>query len=217
MQAGERAYKNGVQVALFPIDYVYCTQIPDPGGFSHCCGTATDWVGTYDEYPFYAPFDCDLVASNNTENLRAYRSRTPVLTPSGITYLIAGFVHDNNPPSQTSFNQGDLIGHTGITGFVTGDHVHLDQTTSDTYTYAASGIICGSGNMCYYVPGGIGITQAYFLSGNETIVNTMGLQFKTIDDADISFFNPILAAAALKKKRGEFLGKWYSRRNRSIL
>ena len=217
MQAGETAYKNGVQVALFPLDYLYCTQISGPGQFSHCCGTATDWVGTYNHYPFYAPFDCDLVASNNTENLRAYRSRTPVLTPGGTRYLITGFVHDDNPPVQTSFNQGELIGHTGITGFATGDHVHIDQTINSTYTYAASGIICGSGNQCYYVPGGIDPTEAYYLTGNETIVETLGQTFQTIDDIDTHRLKIILAAGSLKKKRGENLGKWYSRCNRSVL
>ena len=207
MRAGETAYYNGVQVALFPLDYVYCTQIPDPGGFSHCCGTATDWVGQYDEYPFYAPFDCDLVASNNTENLRAYRSRTPVYTPSGTQYLITGFVHDNNPPVQTSFNQGELIGHTGITGFVTGDHVHIDQTIASTYTYQSSGIICGSGNMCYYVPGGIDAPQAYFMTGNETVITTLGQTFQVFTPS-AAHMKIWMMGAALKKKRGANYGKY---------
>lgn len=211
MRAGETAYYNGVQVALFPLDYLYCTQIPQAGAFSHCCGTATDWVGTTNHYPFYAPFDCDLVASNNSENLRAYRSRTPVYTPSGVQYLITGFVHDDNPPTQTSFNQGQLIGHTGTTGFATGDHVHIDQTVNSTYTYQASGLICGSGNMCYLVPGGIMPTQAYFLTGNETIVTTLGLNFQTFSGAGVPVKKWLLGAAALKK-RSDNLGKWYRRR-----
>lgn len=209
MRAGETAYHNGVQVALFPLDYVYCTQIPDPQGFSHCCGTATDWVGPANHYPFYAPFDCDLVASNSSENLRAYKSRTPVYTPSGTFTLITGFVHDDNPPTQTSFNQGELIGHTGVTGFVTGDHVHLDQTTAPTYTYASSGIICGSGNMCYYVPGGINAPEAYFMTGNETVITTLGQQFQTYTP-QVSKLKIWMMGAALKKKRGENLGKYYN-------
>lgn len=207
MRQGETAYHNGIQVALFPLDYVYCTQIPDPQGFSHCCGTATDWVGTTTHYPFYAPFDCDLVAQNSSENLRAYRSRTPVYTPSGTFYLITGFVHDDNPPTQTSFNQGELIGHTGVTGFVTGDHVHIDQTTADTYTYASSGIICGSGNMCYYVPGGIYAPQAYFMTGTETVVTTLGQVFQTYTPSQNNL-KIWMMGAALKKKRGENLGKF---------
>lgn len=206
MRAGEKAYYNGVQVALFPLDYVYCTQIPDPDGFSHCCGTATDWVGPTNQYPFYAPFDCHLVAQNSSENLRAYRSNNPVLTPSGTFYLITGFVHDNNPPSQTSFSQGELIGHTGVTGFVTGDHVHIDQTKAETYTYQASGKICGSGNMCYLVPGGIDAPDAYFLSGSETIVTTLGQNFQTWSGTGSKIKTWIMGAAALRKRRGEEVG-----------
>ena len=215
MRAGEKAYYNGVQVALFPLDYVYCTQIPDPDGFSHCCGTATDWVGPTNQYPFYAPFDCHLVAQNSSENLRAYRSNNPVLTPSGTFYLITGFVHDDNPPSQTSFSQGELIGHTGVTGFVTGDHVHIDQTKAETYTYQASGKICGSGNMCYLVPGGIDAPEAYFLSGSETIVTTLGQNFQTWSGAGSKIKTWIMGAAALKKRRGEEVGLY--KRHRSIL
>ena len=216
MRAGEKAYYNGVQIALFPMDYIYCTQIPDPNGFSHCCGTATDWVGPTNQYPFYAPFDCHLVAQNSSENLRAYQSDAPVLTPSGTFYMITGFVHDDNPPAQTSFSQGDLIGHTGITGFVTGDHVHIDQTKDSTYTYQSSGIICGSGNMCYYVPGGIDAVDAYFLTGNETMVTTLGQTFQVWQG---SISQPvktwILGAAALKKKRSDDLGIY--KRYRSFL
>lgn len=197
------------------MDYVYCTQIPDPDGFSHCCGTATDWVGPTNHYPFYAPFDCHLVAQNSSENLRAYRSNNPVLTPSGTFYLITGFVHDDNPPSQTSFNQGELIGHTGVTGFVTGDHVHIDQTKAETYTYQASGKICGSGNMCYLVPGGINAPDAYFLSGSETIVTTLGQNFQTWSGTGSKIKTWIMGAAALRKRRGEEVGLY--KRHRSIL
>lgn len=216
MRAGEKAYYNGVQVALFPLDYVYCTQIPDPDGFSHCCGTATDWVGPTNQYPFYAPFDCHLVAQNSSENLRAYRSNNPVLTPSGTFYLITGFVHDDNPPSQTSFSQGELIGHTGVTGFVTGDHVHIDQTTAETYTYQASGKICGSGNMCYLVPGGIDAVDAYFLTGTETMVTTLGQSFQTWSGSiggKLKIW--MMGAAALRKRRGEEVGLY--KRHRQIL
>lgn len=216
MRAGEKAYYNGVQVALFPLDYVYCTQIPDPDGFSHCCGTATDWVGPTNQYPFYAPFDCHLVAQNSSENLRAYRSNNPVLTPSGTFYLITGFVHDDNPPSQTSFSQGELIGHTGVTGFVTGDHVHIDQTTAETYTYQASGKICGSGNMCYLVPGGIDAVDAYFLTGTETMITTLGQSFQTWSGSiggKLKIW--MMGAAALRKRRGEEVGLY--KRHRQIL
>lgn len=183
MLAGQTAYKNGYQVALFPLDYLYCTQTSGPGQFSHCCGTATDWIGTTASYPFYAPCDCHRVYSGGSDNIRAYVSDSEVLTPDGVTWLCFAFMHDNNPPdSQTSFRQGELIGHTGTAGHVTGDHMHLDQSPTDFYQLVDSGYACsGSSGHCFYQYDGITPEHAYFITGDETIVNTMGMQFQTVE------------------------------------
>ena len=182
MTPGQRLIYNGYEVCLFPFDWVECTQISGPGQYSHCCGTASDWVGqTGSHDAFYAPFTCSLVYTGSPAqgNTRAYLSDAPVWTPSGLTRVLVAFTHDNTPPTATHFTQGDLIGHTGTAGNVTGDHCHLDQSFNTTYILINSGQTCGSGSVCWYLDGGFDPTFVYYLSGAETVVDTLGQQFQT--------------------------------------
>lgn len=186
MRAGQTAYKeyNGVtyQCALFPLDYLNCTQTSGPNSYSHCCGTATDWKGSSSTYPYYAPVDCHRIRLSGSDNICMYVSDRQVLTPSGPTYLSFLFMHDNNPPSQTSFSQGDLIGHTGTAGFVTGDHVHLDQSLTTSISLVNSGQTCSAGNTCWMVPNGVRPYSAYFITEDDTIVNLAGQNFTLLED-----------------------------------
>lgn len=185
MRAGQTAYKtvDGVnyQCALFPLDYMYCTQVAGPGNYSHCCGTATDWKGTSATYPYYAPVDCHRISLSGSDNICMYVSDMKVLTPSGPSWLAFLFMHDNNPPSATSFSQGDLIGHTGTAGFVTGDHVHLDQCLQNTISLVNSGQTCSAGNVCYMVPNGVMPAAAYFTT-DETEAQLLGQTFTKLED-----------------------------------
>lgn len=179
MQAGEKLSYQGSQVCLFPLDYLYCTQTSSPTSFSHCCGHPADWIGTRAEYPCYAPFDCHLVYSDNVGNTRGYSSDRPVWTPQGLQYVTVAFTHDSNPPSASSYSQGDLIYHTGIAGFVTGDHVHIDQSNIYGAQLISYGYYCAYGNLCYALNGSQYPEDIFYLSGNETIVDTMGMVFQT--------------------------------------
>ena len=179
MRAGETASKNGYQVCLFPLDYLYCTQTSSPTSFSHCCGHPCDWIGTTGTYPIYAPCDCHLVYSDNAGNTRAYSSDNMVWTPMGLTYVTFSFTHDNNPPTQTSFRQGELIGHTGTAGFVTGDHTHIDQSNMNNAQLVPYGITCSGGNACYALSNSQYAYDIFYLSGSETIVQTLGMTFQT--------------------------------------
>lgn len=178
MQAGERISYQGYEVCLFPLDYVYCTQTSGPTNPSHCCGTASDWIGPYDFYPYYAPFSCTRIYQD--ADTVCYKNDNPVWTPSGLKQdVIISFTHDNNPPAASHYDQGDLIGHTGTAGMVTGAHVHLDQAFDSERVLIDSGITCAMGNRCWYIRNGILPPDCYYLSGSETVVQTLGQTFQT--------------------------------------
>lgn len=203
MRAGERKSYQGYEVCLFPLDYLYCTQISGPGSASHCCGTATDWIGTYQIYPYYAPFSCTKIYQD--ASTVCYINDAPVWTPDGLQqHVIISFTHDDNPPAASHYDQGDLIGHTGTNPpeMVTGDHVHLDQAFDNERVLIDSGITCQFGNRCYYIRNGITPPHCYYLSGNETIAQTLGQSFQTwTQPAGLS--KAVLLMLLSKKKRKE--------------
>lgn len=202
MMPGETMVYNGYEVCLFPFDWLECTQISGPGQYSHCCGTASDWVGQSGvNDAFYAPFTCTQIYAGPyaNGNTRAYLSDNPVWTPMGLSYVVVAFTHDDNPPAATHFNQGDLIGHTGTAGYATGDHCHLDQATGTTYNLINSGIVCAGGSTCWYLENGWDPTFIYYLSGNETIVDTLGQQFQTFTKKKTILM--IMAKKAINNRR----------------
>lgn len=122
---------DGYEVMLFPLEYLYMSQ--DEGGdYSHAGTLAMDFLGWNSlgrvyQCPYYAPCSCTCIASTESAN-RIWQSQNKVHLPNGtldyVTFVVA---HDNNPPAVGSTRvQGQLLGHTGTAGFVTGDHLHLN-------------------------------------------------------------------------------------------
>lgn len=179
MQSGETLSYQGHQVCLFPMDYIYVTQTSGPSSSSHCCGHPTDYIGTYNYYPIYAPCDCHLVYSDSVGNTRAYTSDDQVWTPQGLQYVTFSFTHDEIPPGYTSFSQGELIAHTGRAGQVTGDHTHIDQSDIADAQLVYYGITCAYGNPCYALEGSQPPEDIFYLSGNEIVAQTLGIDFET--------------------------------------
>lgn len=124
--------EDGLEVALFPFEYLYMTQ--DEGGdYSHL-GTynidLSGWgaSGKINKCPFYAPCTLKCVAIwDSNSNQRVYESVNKVHLANGnIDYLTIEFAHDDAPLYNIGdvISQGDILGHTGTTGNVTGDHTH---------------------------------------------------------------------------------------------
>lgn len=202
MQAGERVTYQGYEVCLFPLDYVYCTQVSGPSSLSHCCGHPADWIGSYNQYPLYAPCSCHLVYSDNVGNTRGYTSDAPVWTPKGLQYVSFAFTHDSNPPAATSYSQGDLIYHTGVAGYATGDHVHIDQSNIANAQLISYGIYCQYGNLCYALDGSQPPEDIFYLTGSETFITDLGQNLQTWPfPPERNKARDIILLAALKKKR----------------
>lgn len=180
MYAGQRASYNGYEYCLFPLDVLNCTQTSAPDSLSHCCGHPADYTGPSNNYPYYAPFTCTRIWTYPSSGETIYVSDNPVWTPSGLSYVSILFAHDDNIPSQTHFNQGDLIGHTGTTGFALGDHVHIDQSLHQNDSLVNYGITCRGGNVCWALQYSTYPYDVFYLGGTEQIINTQGMQFQTV-------------------------------------
>lgn len=124
---------NNKQNCVFPLEYMYLTQ-GEGGSYSHQGTLAMDFIGynangrVY-QCPYYAPCDLTLVARPDDYNhVYVYTSNSEVNFIDGTTgYFTIQLNHDDNVYSiGRTVLQGDILGYTGTTGNVSGDHVHIE-------------------------------------------------------------------------------------------
>lgn len=180
MLQGQTSVYDGHEVCLFPLDYMYCTQVSGPGSYSHCCGHASDWVGTHSNYPVWAPYSGTVTSIGSASGGYAvnFVSDNEVWTPSGLSYVTTRLLHCNNyPPASGHVNQGDLLYYSGQSGMATGDHVHIDCSLIADDNIVSYGYYCSGGNLCYALSASEEPYLVFYLTGDEDVVNTQGMDF----------------------------------------
>lgn len=176
---GESLPSDGTQLAVFPMDIINITQ-GENGSFSHKGTLCIDFVGRTEKYPYYAPCDCECVARGDSSAYLVWKSSKAVMCADGI---IRSIVWVNVHEDPLTFNVGDtlkkgqLMGHTGIGGFVTGDHWHFNVINGSVYqgwAYTPDSRLAGEELHIYDV----------FAVNNVEIVNGLGYDWKTSDFVD---------------------------------
>lgn len=151
--------KNGVQVALFPLESFIITQRDDESyshdpskyyatdyqAFHYNTGSDTElgtgYVLTRHEY--YAPVDMVCAGIDTTNASILWRSINKVhLANDTIDYLLILFYHDNDVHSGAfsigdTRQQGQVIGHTGTygdSGSSVADHVHIETGFGENWS-----------------------------------------------------------------------------------
>ena len=129
MRAGQKSIgSNGKENILFPLDILNITQGELVSGDTHEDTWNIDYIGTTTRYPYYAPVSCKVVYTSSSNGITIIESLDEVNYIDGrVDYFQAMFWHNDNLLYQVGdvLSQGDLLGHTGTTGQVTGDHVHV--------------------------------------------------------------------------------------------
>lgn len=188
MLAGQTGYgANGKQNFLFPIDEMYLTQGSYTATYSHNGCYAMDFVGWSSStgqiniYPYYAPFDCTLVARwGSSSPMVVWQSNNEVNFVDGtVGYACIGFVHDNDVttyPIGLTKRQGELIGHTGTYGAPGSPHVHIEakKGTYDGYHQNNQGVWMLTNSTWLYDLMGVNDTtlyKTYYVNHNNVRVD----------------------------------------------
>lgn len=213
MRAGQRLVgQDGKEVMLFPLSYMYISQ-GEGGSYSHAGTYNIDFLG-YGENgvvyncPYYAPCSCTCVWAGGSDNIRIFQSDNEVHRGDGtVGYATFLFMHDNNPIASVGdrFQQGELIGHTGTAGNVTGDHVHFNTAKGQ---YAGTHYVPPDNN--YELVGSTHIYDICYVN-DTTLVQDYGYNWRTYSGG----YDPTLITKKRKFKWILYANKLRNERNNS--
>jgi hypothetical protein len=168
---------GGYQLAKFPMDVINVTQ-GENGSFSHKGTLCIDFVGKTDKYPYYAPCDCECIGTGDA--YLVWKSEKAVMcADKHVRNIVWVNVHEEPLTHSVGVNlkKGELMGHTGIGGRVTGDHWHfnvIEGTEYNGWTYTPDSRLAGTELHIYDV----------FAVNGITIINGNGYDWKTSDYID---------------------------------
>ena len=152
--SGGNTIPDGYQLAQFPMDNIDISQ-GEFGDYTHTEPRgeqlAMDFMARdkdnnwLHEYPYYAPFDSEVIDIYNEWAQVIWRSTTKVFGVDGTKHDVVTYstVHDWNYAQWSigdKVKQGDLIGHTGDNGGGGGggDHLHLQAFNTNYHPYPAT-------------------------------------------------------------------------------
>ena len=152
--SGGNTIPDGYQLAKFPMDNIDISQ-GEFGDYTHTVPRgeqlAIDFMARdkdnnwLHEYPYYAPFDSEVIDIYNEWAQVIWRSTTKVFGVDGTKHDVVTYstVHDWNYAQWSigdKVKQGDLIGHTGDNGGGGGggDHLHLQAFNTNYHPYPAT-------------------------------------------------------------------------------
>ena len=152
--SGGNTIPDGYQLAKFPMDNIDISQ-GEFGDYTHTEPRgeqlAMDFMARdkdnnwLHEYPYYAPFDSEVIDIYNEWAQVIWRSTTKVFGVDGTKHDVVTYstVHDWNYAQWSigdKVKQGDLIGHTGDNGGGGGggDHLHLQAFNTNYHPYPAT-------------------------------------------------------------------------------
>lgn len=172
---------TGLQLAKFPLDMIHITQ-GENGSYSHLNTLCIDFVGTKPKYPYYAPFDCTCLYRNDGSAIIVWKSNGKVMCVDGQERDLVFTCFHEQPLMYNvgkKLKKGDLLGHTGIGGMVTGDHLHLNVIEGTEY----KGLVLKGNNSYALVGTELHIFDVFDTTG-VNIVNGLGYDWKTSDYVD---------------------------------
>lgn len=137
MRAGQRLVApDGYEVALFPCETLYLTEVRDPDEHSVL---ALDFLprntsgGVITAMPCYAPFSGTIVYTGSDHNA-ILESDNLVHAPNGeLKYMRVLVAHSEIAPTLNQhYNQGELFYTTGDYGQSYGEHLHMEVAQVDS-------------------------------------------------------------------------------------
>jgi hypothetical protein len=172
MKEGQKSVgSNGKQNSLFPMDVMYITQ-GESGDFSHSKAKAIDYIHLTKsgertrEAWYFAPCDMTVIQQGSAGTM--WGSDSEVNTPTGTKKMVYMFWHDNHHSNYRvgdKRKQGEKCGQTGVAGFATGDHLHIEVMNGSVFDKSNA----------------IHNWEAFFVNDTE-IVNNYGYTWVTTDD-----------------------------------